>query len=166
MFQALAQYIKDEATPRWRTIVLTWESVIALSVFIFFLKFGNRLFNAHPKVSDVSTGVIAYASIALGFCIAGLTISLTFPEPKFTLKLATPPHKGQKTNPYSDLLFVFSWTAIAHWLAVLVMFLVVLLTDGGLPLIPEGYPSFASKVGSTSFLARFRVGVLSLRLHR
>jgi hypothetical protein len=71
----------------------------------------------------------------LGFCVAGLTISLTFPEPAFTKKLAT---VSGTTSPYSDLLFVFSWTAIAHWCAVTTMFLVMLLVDGSSPLLPQG----------------------------
>ncbi len=135
MIRALSQYMTDEAVPRWKAILLGWEMIISGVVLGFFVSFGGRFFSEHPKVNDVTTGLIAYASIALGFCVAGLTISLTLPEPKFTLRLAT--HKTEVgTNAYSDLLFVFSWTAFAHWLAVLILFVVVLLVDGSSPLLP------------------------------
>jgi hypothetical protein len=59
-------------------------------------------------VGDVTTGLIAYAAIALGFCVAGLTISLTLPDRDFASQLAFCKEKGEPTNAYSDLLFVFS----------------------------------------------------------
>ncbi len=135
MLKPLGQYIRDEAAPRWRNIFLTWESAITVSVIIVFWIFGNSMFCKFPKVSDIVTGGIAYAAIALGFCIAGLTISLTLPEPHFIHKLAA---SGKMTNAYSDLLFVFSWTAILHWCAVVVMFLIALLSDGSTSLLPPG----------------------------
>jgi hypothetical protein len=83
--------------------------------------------------------LIAYASIALGFCVAGLTISLTLPDRDFASHLATLKCPGQSTNSYSDLLFVFSWTAIAHWGVILMLFVVILLTESGSALLPIGY---------------------------
>ena len=140
MLKPLGQYLKAEAAPRWRAIFLTWETLFSLAVVGGFIRFGDRFFLAYPKVSDITTGVIAYASIALGFCVAGLTISLTLPEPKFTLRLAN--HGCQKTSAYSDLLFVFSWTAFAHWIAVLTLFAVVLFVDGTEPLLPKGHATY------------------------
>jgi hypothetical protein len=137
MLKPLGQYLKAEAAPRWQAIFFTWETLFSLAIVGVFVKCGDRLFETYPKVSDITTGVIAYASIALGFCVAGLTISLTLPEPKFTLRLAT--HGGQKTSAYSDLLFVFSWTAFAHWIAVLTLFAFVLFVDGSAPLLPKGH---------------------------
>ncbi len=148
MLKPLGHYLRHEVRPRWRKIVLTWESLAASVVVIVLLGFGGRLFALYPKISDLTTGVIAYASIALGFCIAGLTISLTFPEPQFTIGLAAP---SGRTSPYSDLLFVFSWTAVVHWCAVLVMFLVILLTDGSGSLLPMGYST--TRVSAVALIA-------------
>jgi len=142
VLKPLSQYIRDEAVPRWKGIIISWEAVISVLVALAFFRFGNRLFSTFPKISDITTGLIAYASIALGFCVAGLTISLTFPEPKFTSHLAAPLHHGDKKNHYSDLLFVFSWTALAHWIAVMALFSVVLFTDGSTPLLPDGHSTW------------------------
>jgi hypothetical protein len=61
---------------------------------------------------------------------------LTIPDAQFARELATatPPAQGfkhtrRKPNAYADLLFVFSWTAVAHWVVILAG-LVALLTRG------------------------------------
>ena len=139
MLKAVAQYVRDEGLPRWPKIVFNWECLVTVIVIGVFAKYGDQLFASYPRVSDITTGLIAYASIALGFCIAGLTISLTFPDAKFTAHMS---ELSGKTSPYSDLLFVFSWTAIAHWCAVVAMFVVILLADGSQSLIPPGRSGF------------------------
>ena len=104
-----------------------------------FLWRGDRFFSAFPKIGDLTTGLIAYASIALGFCVAGLTISLTLPDRDFATKLACLKGKDEPTNTYSDLLFVFSWTAIAHWCALIVLFTLTLFAESTSPLLPSGH---------------------------
>jgi hypothetical protein len=139
VLRPLAQYVKDEGIPRWRNILITPETFLAVAVTVIFLKYGGKLFETSPKIGDLTTGLIAYASIALGFCVAGLTISLTLPDRDFASHLATLKRPGQSTNSYSDLLFVFSWTAIAHWGAILVLFVVILLTESSSTLLPVGH---------------------------
>jgi hypothetical protein len=139
MLKPLTQYVKDEGLPRWRNILLTPETFLATAVVVVFLVYGGRLFEKSPKIGDLTTGLIAYASIALGFCVAGLTISLTLPDRDFASHLATLKRSGKPTNAYSDLLFVFSWTAIAHWGAILVLFVVILLTESNSALLPADH---------------------------
>jgi hypothetical protein len=86
--------VKDEGLPRWRNILTT-------------SRIRGRPFETSPAIGDLTTGLIAYASIALGFCVAGLTISLTLPDRDFASPLATLKRPGQSTNSYSDLLFCF-----------------------------------------------------------
>jgi hypothetical protein len=148
MLKAVKQYLRDEALPRWSKVVFTWECLVTGIVIGVFAKYGGLLFALYPRVSDITTGLIAYASIALGFCIAGLTISLTFPDAKFTTHMS---ELSGKTSPYSDLLFVFSWTAIAHWCAVVAMFVVILLADGSQSLLPPGHSAF--RIWTVSLLA-------------
>jgi hypothetical protein len=146
MFKPIAQYVRDEGVPRWREIFIAPEALISIAVVASFVEWGERLFALSPKISDLTTGLIAYASIALGFCVAGLTISLTLPDRDFAPKLATLERSGGKTNAYSDLLFVFSWTAIAHWIAVLVLFVVILLTESNQALLPSGHSRLRTAV--------------------
>jgi len=139
MFKAVGQYVRDEALPRWYQILFNWECAVTAAVVGIFVRYGDRLFASYPKLSDITTGLIAYASIALGFCIAGLTISLTFPDSKFTTRMS---EISGKTSSYSDLLFVFSWTAVAHWIAVVTIFVLILLADGSQALLPAGHSAF------------------------
>lgn len=138
MLRPLTRYIKEESVPRWRDICLTWEALLSLAVLVGFLFLANRFFSDYPKVGDLTTGLIAYCAIALGFCVAGLTISLTIPDRNFALGMARRSTKSGK-NSYSDLLFVFSWTAIAHWVALLCLFCVVLFADSAKPLMPSAH---------------------------
>ncbi len=140
MFKTLWHYIRDECTPRLHDIAFTSEAVVSLLVSVFFAVYGYRLFSQAPKVNDVTTGLIAYAAIVLGFCVSGLTVSLTLPDREFATVLATTTlrSKSSQRNAYSDLLFVFSWTALVHWTAVLFLFVVILLAEGGQSLLPSG----------------------------
>lgn len=149
MLRPIKQYVVDEGIPRWRNILLTPETFIAAAVMLVFVACGGKLFVNAPKVGDLTTGLIAYASIALGFCVAGLTISLTLPDRDFASHLATLKRPGQLTNSYSDLLFVFSWTAIAHWAAILVLFVVILLTESNSALLPVGHTKCRTLIVAT-----------------
>jgi hypothetical protein len=127
MIKPLIQYFRDEGVPRLRKIIIAPESLVAVVVGGAFLKWGDKFFSQSPKIGDLATGLIAYTAIALGFCVAGLTISLTLPDQDFATKLACPKKENDPTNAYSDLLFVFSWTAISHWLALVVFWLDLIL---------------------------------------
>jgi hypothetical protein len=147
---------------------MTPEAFLAAAVTMIFLVYGGKLFETSPKIGDLTTGLIAYASIALGFCVAGLTISLTLPDRDFASHLATFKLPGQTTNSYSNLLFVFSWTAIAHWGAILVLFVVILLSESGSPLLPIGHTKCRTVVVSaiaglcTYCLCQFLITLITL----
>jgi hypothetical protein len=91
------------------------------------------LAGVHTK--EIAATLLTYAAIALGFCLAGLTLALTLPDRDFAKRLATSINK-RTTDAYSDLLFVFSWTAIAHWVSVVSALLLILLWQDQ-PLIPS-----------------------------
>lgn len=151
MIKPLYHYICAEALPRWRSIILQPETAISVFVSGLFYKWGWQWFSASPKIGDVTTGLIAYAAIALGFCVAGLTISLTLPDHDFASQLAFRQDEGEPTNAYSDLLFVFSWTAIAHWFALVSLFGILLFIESGTPLMPPG--SSCVRIGSISLVS-------------
>jgi hypothetical protein len=142
MVKPIFQYLRDEGVPRLGKIVVSPESLIAVLVACAFLRWGDQCFSQSPKIGDLTTGLIAYASIALGFCVAGLTISLTLPDQDFATKLACLKKEDEPTNAYSDLLFVFSWTAIAHWCALIVLFALTLFGESTSSLLPAGHSRF------------------------
>jgi hypothetical protein len=139
MVKPVFQYLRDDGFPRFGQIVFSTETLIAGLVAAAFLIWGDQFFSSSPKIGDLTTGLIAYAAIALGFCVAGLTIALTLPDQDFAAKLACLKDKDEPTNAYSDLLFVFSWTAIAHWCALIVLFALTLFTESSSALLPGGH---------------------------
>jgi hypothetical protein len=138
MIKPIFQYLRDEGAPRWSNIVIAPETFISVLTGYAFMHFGWKWFSTSPKVADLTTGMIAYAAIALGFCVAGLTISLTLPDHDFASQLACRKEPDERTNAYSDLLFVFSWTAIVHWGALVSLFAVLLFNEGSSALVPTG----------------------------
>jgi hypothetical protein len=125
MFKGLWWYFGKEIRPR--ILELLFEIELWLSVGVGILlghcyegQYGGQL-------PSLFTGLLSYAAIAFGFCIAGLTLALTLPNYDFSVKMAHEKIAGKDKDAYSDLLFVFSWTAILHWLAMTVFVVGILV---------------------------------------
>ena len=129
MIRALSQYALDEVLGRLWRILLGTEVLIALMIGGATAIFGSRWGLARLKPADVSTTLLTYAAIAFGFCISGMALVLTLPNQDFVMWLVKERLGRKGPNAYSDLLFVFSWTAVCHWLLVILAF--ALLAFGG-----------------------------------
>jgi hypothetical protein len=118
MIGALHQYGKDEVFPRWKRIALQPQVGFAITVGYLTAKYGSAWPMSSLKMADATTMLLTYAAIAFGFCIAGMALVLTLPGEAFVSLLMKHKLGRQNQNSYSDLLFVFSWTAIVHWSTV------------------------------------------------
>jgi len=127
---ALASFCRRDVVPRITEIVLTQDFVISLSLGVALAVWGPSHLTGAPRLADFAMGYLAYAAIALGFCVAGMTITLTLPDRPFLEKLAKLEIKGRAGNGLTSLLFVFSWTAVLHWAAIVALLLALTL-DGG-----------------------------------
>lgn|GEM_PF-3538220 len=145
MLLALFSFGRSDVLRRLRQILVSSEVVLALFAAVGPGIWGSRLPIGKTSTGDVVLALLSYAAIAFGFSVAGLTLVLTAPDESFAhlLAWADPSKRGRSDNPpeqnsYSNLLFIFSWTAIAHWAVVVGGFalLVVLGNDNGL--IPDG----------------------------
>lgn len=123
------RYCKEEVWPRRRRIVFASGFVIAFAIGIACGLYGEKVLPNKTKVLDIGMALLTYAAIAQGFCLAGLTLLLTLPNDKLLSLLANHYDVPDGPDAYSDLLFVFSWTAVIHWLLLLVS--VVLLIIAG-----------------------------------
>jgi hypothetical protein len=136
MIYDLGAYFLDEALPRWKSIFCGSELWIALGCGIVIGGWGNSIFIADLRVGDVASALLTYAAIALGFCLSGLIVALTLPDRDFARELATNKTSATVPNSYSNLMFVFSWTAIAHWFVVFVALLALLMLGSDALLYP------------------------------
>jgi hypothetical protein len=130
MIRALSQYARDEVITRLMRVAWSTEVFVAATVGITLGIEGPAWNFAHIKPTEVSTALLTYAAIAFGFCISGMALVLTLPNQTFITWLIQEPIPRKSTNAYSDLLFVFSWTAVCHWLLVVLAFLLLSLGNG------------------------------------
>lgn len=135
MISGVLRYLRRQVGPRWVAVITGSEFWVAVVVGVVFgVWVGNDRIGA-ARVGDVVTALLAYAAVAFGFSLAGLTIALTLPDETFARELAQakkPKREGgwrglkarfePESDAYSDLLFVFSWTAAAHWCTVVLGF--------------------------------------------
>ncbi|QHN03079.1 hypothetical protein FTO74_06620 [Granulicella sp. WH15] len=129
IFTVLWSFYKNAVESRLKEIVLSQEILLAVVIGGVFSFAGSSYFPESAKIVDVSLGYLAYAAIALGFCVGGVTIALTLPDRDFVVMLATLTIPNKKGDALSGLFFVFCWTAIVHWLSV-ILILAVLVTSG------------------------------------
>jgi hypothetical protein len=118
MIGPIWQYSRDEIVPRWGRIMLQPQmAFVALEAYLVH-RYAAWSPLASIRIGEFTAMLLTYSAIAFGFCIAGLALVLTLPSPSFVSMLMKHKLSGQRQNSYSDLLFVFSWTAIVHWIAV------------------------------------------------
>jgi hypothetical protein len=137
MLGATKSYLAEEALPRMRGILLGSEVFVSIGIGVFAALWGEKFFPAGMKIGELCGTFLSYTAIAMGFCLAGLTIALTLPDREFAKKLATTKAKENGADAYSDLLFVFSWTAIAHWISLVVLIVVFMHYGSQKDLFPE-----------------------------
>lgn len=140
MIRTLLSYLVDQVRPRLREIVTEPEALFAICIGVAAGVWGSRVALGDSRVGDILTVVLAYAAVAFGFCLAGMTLAMTLPDAHFVETLANRNEatstkwrkrrpKGFEDNAYARLLFVFSWTAVLHWMAIVTAF--VMLTARG-----------------------------------
>ena len=165
--------------PRWFEVLSGAELWVALTLSILFAIYGHRVGVGGAKVGEVATVALAYAAVAFGFSLAGLTLALTLPDADFANELATTikgeprsairrftrKFESDQADAYSELLFIFSWTAIAHWLTVVVSFAFLIKFGFDDVLVPV-HASVAHRVaiGIWAFVATYAVSLFLVTL--
>jgi hypothetical protein len=172
LIRTIDSYLRDQVYPRRTELIRDGQLWIAVilggSVAVFASDWGI----ANSTVGDILTVVLAYAAVAFGFCLAGLTVALTLPDEKFVYRLATMEpsehqmaNKRRVANAYSDLLFVFSWTAIAHWLVICFGVFILVACGSEHKLVAGSYgPNERLLLGILSFLVVYALSQFLITL--
>lgn len=138
MFRAASWYLRKEVAVRASAIIRGPELWVSVGAGVAVALWGKNIHLGQDKVGDIVTALLTYAAIALGFCLSGLTVALTLPDSEFTKHLATMKPENAKHDSYSDLMFVFSWTALIHWVDVVIAILILVLAGPDEKILPSG----------------------------
>jgi len=147
MIKTLWNYFREDVACRASAILFTSEMLMALLVAVAFGWRGESAFHDGPTVIDIAPIILSYAAIAMGFCVAGLTVSLTLPDREFAEYLAKSRPNPKTQDSYSDLLFVFSWTAVCHWFAIIGLVIAILFAPKTQNLMTYGAPVWSRLLG-------------------
>lgn len=152
----LLSYLRQECGPHWRSMLFDRQiaySAAAVPLALYWPGTPNSF--AVGKLADVSQ---SYGAISLGFALTIYTIALTLPHPEIVKLLAANRPDGTRTDAYTKLLFVFSWTAVAQCVLVISAFAMQLMVDTSLPLRRNTFHWHSDiVVGATVFLLVYAV---------
>lgn len=90
------------------------------------------------QISSVSGAALGYAALSFGACVTGAVLALTLPSEDRVRRLATSGNEGSEFSHYSDLVFNFTWSAVAQLALVVAVAFAYLL--GGDTLVWPGTP--------------------------
>jgi hypothetical protein len=119
MFRSFLHFLKSEVFPRWHGVVTGANLWLSLALGVTIAIVGHELSLGSARISDIYTAIMSYAAISMGFSLAGITIALALPDPYFAKFLCTHQITEGSKDSYSNLLFVFSWTAFVHWILLI-----------------------------------------------
>lgn len=115
MIDSLTSYVRKDVFPRYHRIIFTahpWISaVISLLVTAEYVPIAKSL-----KFFDVSSALLTYNTVVIGFCVSAMAICFTFSK-RFSAILCKMKDEQSGFSSYQDLIFVFSWTALSHMAA-------------------------------------------------
>ncbi len=138
MLSDLKWYSCKTVFPRLPLILFSSDLWIAVAVGFIGAYWGSEVVPSTTTTAAISVAFLTYASIALGFSLAGLTLALTLPNDSFVKLLSSTTPEKKRHDSYSDLLFVFSWTAVIHWVFVMVTVGLVLFVKPEQPAFETG----------------------------
>ncbi|MFA6029837.1 MAG: hypothetical protein WC969_08290 [Elusimicrobiota bacterium] len=128
MLKSLWQYFKIDVWRHIRSIIFSVEILVSILGGIGVRCASHLGLLDLAKLDAMISALLTYATISFGFCVAAISIVINIPNPRFARKLANSKLKAKKAdlNAYSDLLFIFSWTAMWHWLLIVLVLIVQL----------------------------------------
>jgi hypothetical protein len=168
MIGAIFQYLWDEASPRFLKIVGSSDFILAVLLGGAMGLWGHRLGLADAKIVDVTTALLTYSSIAFGFCLSGLTLALVLPDKDFACHLAISHVEKDAPSAYSNLMFIFSWTALIHWFDIVAAIAVFAFFGSDQKVLPANASCIRHvAIGFLTFLSiygvcRFLVALITL----
>lgn len=130
------RYWKGQVWPRRRLILLHRHMAWAAGFTALVVALCATQPVGALQISSVSGAALGYAALSFGACVTGAVLALTLPSEDRVRKLATSGTRGSEFSHYSDLVFNFTWSAVAQLALVLTVAFAYLL-GGDTPVWPS-----------------------------
>jgi hypothetical protein len=159
MIKGVKYFVFEEIVPRAAS--LCRSSSLWLALAIGAMATCGKLMGLRSEGTVVGLANVAttYAAISFGFCVSGLSLVLSCSRSSFTSRLVATRAEKAKFNALSDLIFVFSWTAIVHWVLLILAFVTTAFVDPGTKIV-GGNASVVMLIGIGLGVALFSYAIL------
>ena len=127
MLLSALRFGRREVWPRRYDILVSTEFLVAILVVDLYLVAINYDVQVSTTTGTALSLIATYAAIAFGFALAGLSLVLGMGNAQFASLLTSHRTPGKVHSPLADLLFIFAWNAIVHWVLVTVSIGMLLL---------------------------------------
>jgi hypothetical protein len=111
-------YFRGQVKPRIGLILIRPRVAFAVLVGVVVALDGRHLAIRSVPVAELATAGLAFAALSFGACVVGAVLALTLPAMDAQRWAATRRETGDHSS-YSDLIFVFTWSALAQLTIVL-----------------------------------------------
>lgn len=169
MIKAIGNFVVRDLRPRWVRVVGSAHFIGAAVFTALFTLAIIQLPLEQQPASDVGGIVITYAAIAFGFSLSTALVLLTLPRLEFLLFLRSEKAAKSEESALEDLLFIFVWTGILHWMLIALTILIWSVSEPGQPLLKttSSWPDRLLVGGWMGFgiyaLAQFLVSIITLQ---
>ncbi len=95
--------------------LISWRGgIVAVGVGVVAALLIPRAANEQPLVSDLAATALTFASISFGACLTGAVLALTVPSKDQRDYWSRSGLPGSRFSHFSDLIFVFTWSAMSQ----------------------------------------------------
>lgn len=127
--------------PRAGRLLLDRNLGLSLLAALLLTAFGRDLPLGTLQIGDLASAGLAYSALAFGACVTGAVLTVSLAPYRRVRELATSGPEDWRYPHYSELLFVFTWSAVAQ-LAVILASLLAYIMGGSTVVGPaDPYPS-------------------------
>lgn len=108
------QYFAGQVRPRLRAIVFHRTTYLACFASVVLYVCARWTTFGDVPIEAIRTNLTAYAALSFGASISGCILILTLPSREFIRIASSHRIGGRRQSSYSDLLFVFTFSAVAQ----------------------------------------------------
>lgn len=124
----LFTYLRIAAKGHWRKILFSSNPYIALVISIFLIVQPVETIILPYRIGQITDFSTDYNLVILGFSVTGLALVVAIPSITFSKFLSEKNNLGQ--SPYRDLIFIFSWTSLLHFLSFIISVFFMFFNEG------------------------------------